>query len=227
MEAYVRRVLELQGRIPSGRLPSHVVGDLALNGADESRFPWTLSIIRGEVMAFANNHLSGQGPDMSFIAHRLRTQAASEPKVARHAAAGAGSSSELSAIRAELAKLQRQLAHSTSVAHTAAISTAGQSNTNGASASSSDSSASKRSRRPGARRGPKQQGTGASGTGDGQRKQLDDDELARRFDAGLCFECNEPGHIGRDCPERAARKKQQKQERLQQQGAERAPSSEN
>jgi len=211
MEAYVRRVLELQGRIPPGRLPSHVIGDLALNGVDESRFPWTLSIVRGEATGFANSQSSGQGPDMSFIAHRLRTQAGSEPKVARGAG---GSSSELSAIKAELAKLQRQLAQSSQVAHTAAINTAQSTDshssgaTSGKSGSKSNVSHKMRSGRPGG----------------GQRKKLEDGELKRRYEAGLCFECNKPGHIGRDCPERAARKQQQQTE---EHGAEGAPSSGN
>ena len=222
MEAYVRRVLELQGRIPSGRLPSHVVGDLALNGADESRFPWTLSIIRGEAMAFANSQPSGQGPDMSFIAHRLRTQAGSEPKVVRTSGAG---SSELNSIKAELAKLQRQVAQNSQVMHAAAINTAQPTESQGSEGSNRKSSAGKRGWRPGGRNRT-DQGTaaGAGGTGSSQRKQLDDDELARRFEAGLCFECNKPGHIGRDCPERAAKKKKQQEERLRQQGAEGAPS---
>ena len=208
MESYVRRVLELQGRIPPGRLPSHVIGDLALNGVDESRFPWTLSIVRGEATVFANSQPSGQGPDMSFIAHRLRTQAGSEPKVVRGAG---GSSSELSTIKAELAKLQRQLAQNSQVAHMAAISTA--------QSTESQSSGRKSGGKPGDAHKMR-----SGRPGGGQRKKLEDDELKRRYEAGLCFECNKPGHIGRDCPERAARKQRQQ---AGEHGAEGAPSSEN
>ena len=208
MESYVRRVLELQGRIPPGRLPSHVIGDLALNGVDESRFPWTLSIVRGEATVFANSQSTGQGPDMSFVAHRLRTQAGSEPKVARGAG---GSSSELSAIKAELAKLQHQLTQNSHVAHTAAISTA----------QSTESHSS--GRKSGGKPGDAHKMRGGR-PGGGQRKKLEDGELKRRYEAGLCFECNKPGHIGRDCPERAARKQQQQAEGH---GAEGAPSSGN
>ena len=229
MEAYVRRVLELQGRVPPGRLPSHVIGDLALNGVDESRFPWTLSIVRGEAAGYANTQASGQGPDMAFIAHRLRTQAASEPKVSR----GAGSSNaELVSIKAELARMQRQLAQSAQAAHTAALYTAGSSGDNHSSSSSSSSSSStsgQKADRSGWRgvsgRG---RGTrGGRGGGASTRQPLDDAELNRRYEAGLCFECGKDGHIGRDCPKRAAKKQQQLQQQQNERGAEGAPSSGN
>lgn len=35
--------------------------------------------------------------------------------------------------------------------------------------------------------------------------KLDIAELIKRKKEGLCFECNEKGHRGRDCPVRAAR----------------------
>ena len=225
MEAYVRRVLELQGRVPPGRLPSHVVGDLALNGVDEARFPWTLSIVRGEAAGYANSQASGQGPDMAFIAHRLRTQAASEPKVSR----GAGSSNaELVSIKAELARMQRQLAQSAQAAHTAALYTAGSSGDNPSSSNSSTSSGQKADRS--GWRGMSGRGRGmrgGRGGGASPRQPLDDAELNRRYEAGLCFECGKEGHIGRDCPKRTARKQQQQQQQQNERGAEGAPSSGN
>ena len=231
MEAFVRRVLELQGRIPPGRLPSHVVGDLALNGVDESRFPWTLSIVRGEAMGYANTQPSGQGPDMAFIAHRLRTQAVSEPKVMR--GAGSSNSAELTSMKAELAKMQRQLAQNTQVTHMAALYTAGGNSSSsstpvgGASSQGSSSMGKTNSSSTGTwRSGARGRGQRVSrGGGAGNRQPLDDAELTRRYEAGQCFECGEVGHIGRDCPKRAARKQQQQQQN--ERGAEGAPSSEN
>jgi len=234
MEAYVRRVLELQSRIPPGRLPSHVIGDLAINGVDESRFPWTLSIVRGEASGYANTQPSGQGPDMAFIAHRLRTQAVSEPKVMRGAGAGSNSA-ELTSIKAELAKMQRQLAQSAQITHMAALYTAnGTSGTSGGTSGSgagmhnaySSDKGSSNSWRGGGRRGRGNgRGRGGNTPTSGNRQPLDEAELTRRYEAGLCFECEQEGHIGRDCPKRATRKQQQQQQH--ERGAEGAPSSGN
>lgn len=223
MEAYVRRVLELQSRIPPGRLPSHVIGDLALNGVDESRFPWTLSIVRGEATAHANAQPSGQGPDMAFLAHRLRTQAHSEPKVGR-GAGGGGSSAEFASLKAEVAKMQRQMQQHSQVTHMAALYTAG-----GGGSSSSPAQGTSKSGIGGTWRGGSRGRGARGGRGGGatSRQPLDDAELNRRFDAGLCFECGEEGHIGRDCPKRAARKQQLQYAQQNERGAEGAPSSGN
>ena len=210
MEAYVRRVVELQGRVSSVEWPSHVVAMLALNGVDEARFPWTTTHVRSSMADFANTR--GRPADMAFLAHRLRTQAASEPKVMRGAG---GNGAELASIKAELARLQRQMAQGVQVAHTATIRTAGSAEGSNGNSSSG--------------RG----GAGETGAGRAGRKRsnkttsnrMSSAERQRCYDNELCYWCKKPGHISRDCAERAAAKAKQQQQ--QQQGAEGAPRSEN
>ena len=204
MEAYVRRVLELQGRVSSADWPSHVVAMLTLNGVDESRYPWTTTHVRNALAEFANTR--GRSADMAYLAHQLRTQASSEPKFTRGAGSG---SAELANLKAELAKLQRQMAHGAQVAHTAAVRTSG--------ADLAESS---------------KGNTSAGGMGQGRTKRpgkptgkrMSSAERQRCYDNELCFFCKKSGHVSRECPERAAAKAKQQ---LQQQGAEGAPSSEN
>lgn len=225
MEAYVRRVVELQGRVAAADWPSHVVATLALNGVDETRFPWTVSHVRSAMAEFANTR--GRPADMAFLAHRLRTQAASEPKVMRGAAAGAGNGAELAAIKAELAKLQRQVAQGASAqaAHmTAAVRTAGHPTGGGTGDSGhagAGSSGSGFGTGEGADKGRPRSKRAGSKTGS---KRMSSAERQRCYDNELCFWCKRPGHISRECPDKAAAKAKQQQ---QQQGAEGAPSSGN
>ena len=207
MEAYVRRALDLQSRLSEGQWPSAVVAMLVLNGVDETRFPWTCSAMHMEAAEFAARQLDGRGPDMAIMAHRLRTKAASEPKVQRGAGAGGSNAGELASLKAELAKIQRQLAQGSATTHTAAAL-----NTFSGSSTSGDSEGRERSTQRGGRGGSKFAG-----------KRLSSTERQRRYDNDLCFRCNKAGHISRECPERTAQKQQQQHER----GAEGAPSSGN
>ena len=210
MEAYVRRVLELQGRVSSADWPSHVVAMLALNGVDESRYPWTTTHVRNALVEFANTR--GHSADMAYLAHQLRTQAPSEPKIMR----GAGSGSvELVSLKAELAKLQRQITQGSQVAHTAAV------RTSGANLSESSSSSTH-----GSGGGSGQGRTKRSGKPTGKR--MSSAERQRCYDNELCFFCKKSGHVSRECPERAAAKaKKEQQQKAEEHGAEGAPSSGN
>ena len=206
MEAYVRRVLELQGRVSSADWPSHVVAMLTLNGVDESRYPWTTTHVRNALAEFANTR--GRSADMAYLAHQLRTQAPSEPKIMRGTGSG---NAELASLKSELAKLQRQMAQGAQVVHTAAVRTPG-----------ADLSESSSSSTHGSGGGAGQKRTKRSGKPAGKR--MSSAERQRCYDNELCFFCKKSGHVSRECPERAAAKAKQL---LQQQGAEGAPSSEN
>ena len=226
MESYVRRVVELQGRVAAADWPSHVVASMALNGVDEARYPWTVSHVRSAMAEFANSR--GRPADMAFLAHRLRTQAASEPKVLRSSAAGAGNSAELAAIKAELAKLQRQLAQGagTQTSHmAAAVRTAG-SSTGGGTDDSGHGGASSGSGGGGGAASDADEGRsrGKRAGGKTGSRRMSSAERQRCYDNELCFWCKRPGHISRECPDKAAAKAKQQQ---QQQGAEGAPSSGN
>ncbi len=166
--------------------------------------------MRNALVEFANTR--GHSADMAYLAHQLRTQAPSEPKIMR----GAGSGSvELASLKAELAKLQRQITQNSQVAHTAAV------RTSGANLSESSSSSTH-----GSGGGSGQGRTKRSGKPTGKR--MSSAERQRCYDNELCFFCKKSGHVSRECPERAAAKaKKEQQQKAEEHGAEGAPSSGN
>lgn len=204
MEAYVRRALDLQARLAPAQWPSHVIAEAILNGVDSSRFPQAYNTVRTEATVIANAH-AGRGPEAPFVATRLRSLAQSEPAHAR----GGASSSEIAGLRAEMAKMQRQFSQNAS-AHTAALYTASpdDSSNSGFNGSGNFATRGRGGRggfRGGFRGGSSRGGRGGSrgGRGGAKRTPLDGSELDRRYAEGLCFDCGEPGHIGRDCPTRS------------------------